>query len=121
MAGMMPGRRRGSTAAQVHPGHRLEVGDLGRLVLIRDDRAQVVDTEVLRRARVTLDGEGRRLAYEVAADIERGDSGAPLLDADGRVAGIVFATSRRDEAGWVVAAAELATIEEGQAIPLSCG
>jgi hypothetical protein len=35
----------------------------------------------------------RRPALELAADVAGGDSGAPVIDARGRVAGVLFATS----------------------------
>ncbi|MGF1597682.1 MAG: serine protease [Acidimicrobiales bacterium] len=63
---------------------------------------------VLRHVDATLDGTGRRAALEIAAEIEAGDSGAPVTDDDGELIGIVFAASRDgDDRGWVVAAEEL--------------
>jgi S1-C subfamily serine protease len=53
----------------------------------------------------------RRPALELAADVAPGDSGAPVVDARGRVAGVVFATSSgRAHTAYAVDAAALATL-----------
>ena len=49
---------------------------------------------VVRRVRASVDGGPRRPALVLAAAVGAGDSGAPLLTASGRVAGVVFARSR---------------------------
>ncbi len=69
----------------------------------------VVEKEatILRSVNATLDGDGRRRAVELSASIERGDSGAPVVDGDGSAVGMVFAAARRDDRGWAIAAAEL--------------
>lgn len=56
---------------------------------------------------VTLDGEGRRAALRLEASIEPGDSGAAVVDDDGRLVGMVFATARNAEAGWAVSSSEI--------------
>ena len=77
-------------------------------VLLRRDGRRVATRAIVRRkldARVrTADGRliARRPALELVAPIRAGDSGAPLVGADGRVAGIVFARSR-DRAGLAYA------------------
>jgi S1-C subfamily serine protease len=77
-------------------------------VLLRRDGRRVATRAVVRRrldARVRdTDGRliARRPALELIAPIRAGDSGAPLIGADGRVAGIVFARSR-DSAGLAYA------------------
>jgi S1-C subfamily serine protease len=77
-------------------------------VLLRRDGGRVATRAVVRRrldARVrAADGRliARRPALELIAPIRAGDSGAPLIGADGRVAGIVFARSR-DRAGLAYA------------------
>jgi S1-C subfamily serine protease len=38
----------------------------------------------------------RRTIYSIRADIQHGDSGAPLINADGEVVGVVFASSATD-------------------------
>ena len=77
-------------------------------VLLRRDGGPVAARAVVRRrldARVR-DSDGRliarRPALELSASIRAGDSGAPLIGADGRVAGVVFARSR-DRAGLAYA------------------
>jgi len=71
------------------------------------DRIEIKEATVLRSVNATLDGEGRRRAVELSVPIDRGDSGAPVVDADGRAVGMVFAASRRDDRGWAVASSEL--------------
>lgn len=61
-----------------------------------------VSARVLRRVTATLDG-ARRPALELDARVEPGDSGAPVVDADGRLVGLVFA--RGDDSAWAVALA----------------
>lgn len=73
---------------------------------------QVVAARVVERATATLDGEGARAAFRLDVGVERGDSGAPVIDDAGHVAGIVFATVRSypgaDPTGsWAVAASEI--------------
>lgn len=67
----------------------------------------IKEATVLRSVTATLDGEGRRQAVELSGTIDQGDSGAPVVDGDGRAVGMVFASSRRDDRGWAIAAAEL--------------
>ncbi len=66
--------------------------------------------EVLRLVNTTLDGEGRRAAVELMADIDPGDSGAPVLAPNGRTIGMIFASSRTSERGWAVRSNELAAV-----------
>ncbi len=74
----------------------------------------------------TLDGEGRREAIKLQADIKPGDSGAAVLNADDQMVGMVFATARNDEIGWAVAISEieaaLTAVNDSrpEAIPLVC-
>jgi S1-C subfamily serine protease len=74
-----------------------------RVVVRRDGAGATVPAEILRRidahvrhaaTNVVLD----RPALELSAAIGAGDSGAPVIGADGRVAGVIFARSR-DRAG----------------------
>ncbi len=71
------------------------------------DGIEVKEATVVRTVNATLDGEGERRALELIADIERGDSGAPVVDGDGQAVGMVFAASRRADRGWAVAAEEI--------------
>ncbi len=79
-----------------------------------EDGPDTKDATILRFVRLTLDGVGDRAGIELAADIVSGDSGGPLLDDDGRVIGMVFATSRRGERGWAIATAELESALEAR-------
>jgi S1-C subfamily serine protease len=80
-----------------------------RLLVRRDGRIKSLAAPVRRRIDATIDGAARP-ALEVAADVAAGDSGAPLLTADGRLLGVVFASSARRAAtayavdGWVLEA-----------------
>ena len=84
------------------------------------------DGEILELVQATLDGEGPRAAVRLAAGIKPGDSGAPVIDADGRMVAMVFATVRGKDVGWAVSSVEivdaLETIatETPGAIPLTC-
>ena len=96
--------------------------DEGRIVVRREDDTIVQPVELLRRTAVTLDGEGRREGIELGGVIELGDSGAPLIDQDGGMIGMVFASSRSADTGWAVAGSELLDIASlaGSPIPLTC-
>lgn len=59
-----------------------------------------VSARVLRRVTASLDG-ARRPALELDVRVEPGDSGAPVVDAEGRLVGLVFA--RGDDSTWAVA------------------
>lgn len=52
--------------------------------------------------------------YSLAANVQQGNSGGPLLDMDGRVAGVVFAKSTADApVGYALSLDELRPIAEG--------
>ena len=72
-----------------------------------DDGPTAREADVLRRVTLTLDGEGRRLGYELGVDVAPGDSGGAVLDADGRLGAIVFASARGDDRSWSTASSEL--------------
>lgn len=94
----------------------------GRIVVHRDQGTVLQSVELLRRTLVTLDGEGERQGIELGGVIEPGDSGAPVIDDDTRLIGMVFASSRTAETGWAVAGSELLDIASlaGVPIPLTC-
>lgn len=96
--------------------------DRARIVVHRDGSAIVRPIELLRRTIVTLDTEGRRDGIELGAEIEPGDSGAPVVDDDDRIIGLVFAASRAGDTGWAIAGSELLTVrdEAGGPLPLAC-
>jgi S1-C subfamily serine protease len=73
-----------------------------RLVVRRDGATTTVPVDVVRHidARVrdaATDVVLERPALELSAAIGAGDSGAPVIGADGRVAGVIFARSRDRE------------------------
>jgi S1-C subfamily serine protease len=81
-----------------------------RLLVVRAGKMRALSARVRRRitARIrTPDGRrvARRPALELQADVLPGDSGAAVLTADGRVAGVVFARSNvRAHTAYAVAA-----------------
>jgi S1-C subfamily serine protease len=91
----------------------LDRGDLedGEAVTMWTSDHGVVESasaEVLRRVTVRTtdiyrEGEHLRPGFELEADVEAGDSGGGLVDADGELVGIVWATSReRDHRAWAM-------------------
>lgn len=93
-----------------------------RIVVERDDRIVVDTVRLVRRTEVTLDGAGRRNGIEIEGIIDPGDSGAPVVDDQGRIIGIVFASTRASDTGWAVAGSELVDIASlaGAPITLTC-
>lgn len=91
-----------------------------------DDGPTLKPGSVLDLVSATLDGQGRRRAIKLSADVEPGDSGAPVIDDDGRMVGMVFATAKGDEIGWAVAADEIAEalalvdVERPEVLPPAC-
>ena len=58
---------------------------------------------VLRRANARVDGSAwRRPVLELRTEVEVGASGTPVMGADGRVAGVIFARSERRGRAWAV-------------------
>lgn len=72
-------------------------------------------------------GSGRTLreVYSLAALVQPGNSGGPLLTTDGDVAGVVFARSATDaELGYAMTIAELSPVASaapGLSAPVSAG
>jgi hypothetical protein len=83
-------------------------GDL--VTVVASPGSDVKRAEGLRRvemvvAEVRGSGSATRSGYELAGDIEGGDSGAGLFAADGSLAGLAFAAStEREGIGWATAA-----------------
>jgi S1-C subfamily serine protease len=67
-------------------------GDV-RLLLRTTARPARIRRAITATVRIEPEPAVRRPALELAADVAPGDSGAPLVDARGRVAGVIFATS----------------------------
>lgn len=72
-----------------------------------EDGPALKPATILSLVDATLDGEGERAAIRLAADISPGDSGAPVVDDDGAMVGMVFATARGDSVGWAVSSSEI--------------
>jgi S1-C subfamily serine protease len=88
-----------------------------------DDGLETKAAVVVQHVVATLDGEGQRQAIEIEADIQGGDSGAPVINTGGEVIGLVFATARGTDRGWVLAASEIETAlaqPKDDPIPLTC-
>jgi hypothetical protein len=77
-----------------------DTGDDAVLRVFRDGRPVALSAAVRRRVTASIAGHARPV-LELAAIVEPGDSGAPVVDARGRVLGIVFARGSRGT--WAVA------------------
>lgn len=86
-----------------------EDGDPVTIVTLVDDEPATRPGRIVRHVTATLDGEGARSAIELEADIDRGQSGSPVLGPDGRMVGLVFAAVRGDRRGWALDAEEVET------------
>ena len=76
---------------------------------LREADAVVLDETTAVGQNIYGQGTVRRAIYEVAADVQPGNSGGPLITADGRVAGIVFAKSvSQDRVGYALVWSEVA-------------
>jgi S1-C subfamily serine protease len=86
------------------------------LTVLRDGRPTLVRGAVRRRVVIRFrdqpsDPPKVRPGLEVAARIDPGDSGAPVLDGRGRVLGVVYARSRdRADTAWAVDASAVRTL-----------
>jgi S1-C subfamily serine protease len=83
-----------------------------RLLVRRDGRTTALRATIRRRIRATVRGPDwgpyRPSAFELAARVRLGDSGAPLVDANGRVAGVLFARASNGRGtAYAVSAAAL--------------
>jgi S1-C subfamily serine protease len=126
--GFVVGDGRVVTVAHVL-GRDVHVDGRPARVLRRDDRLDLAllaadvsgprvrlggdDPRVVRRADARVDGSGwKRPALELRSDVERGDSGAPVLTPDGRVVGVVFARSRsRSGRAWAIDASDPSVVD----------
>ncbi len=89
-------------------------GDSGTIAAVNGDLAvELIEYTVLRvvnarSADIYNEGHVERDALDIEARIEPGVSGAPLVDTDGEVVGIVFARSKnREEGGYALATSEI--------------
>jgi Trypsin-like peptidase domain len=96
-------------------GERPRIGHARRTVLALPDGTRAAPT--VRRIRARLDGGPRRPALELRADVAAGDSGAPVVTPDGRLAGVVFARSRgRTRTAYAVDATAVARLLDFTAV-----
>jgi S1-C subfamily serine protease len=116
--------RRLDLAVLAVPGLRAQAlrigGTTGRaeIAVVRDRRMRSLEATV--RHRVTIrwrdqpgDAPRVRPGLEVAARIDPGDSGAPVLDARGRLLGVVYARSRDERTAWAVDASAVRALVGG--------
>ncbi len=87
-----------SVRGSLRLGPRPAAGSAVRLALIGPDEPQLVETTVLRRVRVRIDGVRttdlvERPGLELAERVDLGDSGAAVMDSDGMLVGVVFGRS----------------------------
>jgi len=106
-------------------------GDTGSIRLLSEEGERVdVPYEVMRRIRASTLDVGReneitRRSVQLEAMVERGDSGAPLIDAAGQLVGVVWATSvSQQSTAYAVRGDEIATVieaaDEAPSGPGSC-
>jgi S1-C subfamily serine protease len=91
--------------APVFGSERLEDGLYGWVLVLRGDQRPLLHAKLLRRITANVrDAPGAaaqvRPALELRTTVQQGDSGAPVLDLNGRVVGMVFAqaSDRNDRA-----------------------
>jgi len=92
------------------PRARVRTGATGavRLLLRGGERPARIRRAITATVRIEPAAPVRRPALELSAEVLAGDSGAPVVDARGRVAGMVFATSTaRAHTAYAVDAAPL--------------
>jgi S1-C subfamily serine protease len=76
---------------------------------LRGGDAVVLDETIAVGQNIYNQGTVRRAIYTLSADVQPGNSGGPLITADGRVAGIVFAKSvSQNQVGYALVWSELA-------------
>ena len=70
--------------------------------------AEIVDVSTIEASSIDGGSRAPRESYTLAADVNPGNSGGPVLDLDGRVIGMVYARSAtRDDIGYAHTMSEL--------------
>ena len=83
------------------------------------DPARIISVDSVLVADIYGQDPAPRAVYTLAADVQQGESGGPLLSIDGRVAGVIFAkAANTDNVGYALAMSEVAPVVE-QAAGLS--
>lgn len=90
-----------STTPFVIDSAAVEGGEAGVVYVVRDGDRTALETTVKRRVNIRtediyVDADTQRPGYELAVDIDPGDSGGAVV-VDGKVVGVIWARSRRDE------------------------
>jgi S1-C subfamily serine protease len=86
------------------------VGSL-RIAVRTYDQAEVRSIQLRRRISISIDersGTYRRSGLEFTPGLARGDSGAPILDGEGKVVGVAFATT--DTVAYASASTEVSAV-----------
>jgi S1-C subfamily serine protease len=96
-------------------GHEhLDDGIYGWVLVLRGDSRPLLHAQLLRKITANVrDAPGAaaqvRPALELRTEVQQGDSGAPVLDLNGRVVGMVFAqASDRDDRAYALDASAIA-------------
>jgi S1-C subfamily serine protease len=77
------------------------------------DPARVISMDSVLVADIYGQSPTSRAVYTLAADVQQGESGGPLLSVDGRVAGVIFAKAAATEnVGYALAMSEVTPVVE---------
>jgi S1-C subfamily serine protease len=70
---------------------------------VRSAKAEILRRVTVHTTNIYLEGDLLRPGFELRADVEAGDSGSGLVDDDGDLVGLVWATSReRPDRAWAM-------------------
>ena len=94
-------------------------GDTGLITAVNSDaQIEAIEYQILREVNVRSgdiydEGHVERDALDIQAELHPGVSGAPLIDHEGAMVGMVFAISNdREKAGYAIATTEIASFIE---------
>ena len=103
----------GLDVAALQLASSVTIGQASLITWDSDDGVTAAQVQVTRRLAITIEDiyvedTVRRSGLEIAGDVEVGDSGGAIVDANGDVVGIVYANSRqRDEVGFATDVVEV--------------